>query len=45
MMSLGTITIEDGVMMGPDVGLYTVNHEPKNIRVVKTGEIRIKKNA
>ncbi|KZL38864.1 DapH/DapD/GlmU-related protein [Secundilactobacillus collinoides] len=45
MMSLGTITIEDGVMMGPGVGLFTVNHEPKNIRVVKTGEITLKKNA
>lgn len=45
MMSLGTITIEDGVMMGPGVGLFTVNHEPKNIRVLKTAEITIKKNA
>ncbi|WP_367365760.1 DapH/DapD/GlmU-related protein [Pediococcus parvulus] len=45
MMSVGTITIDDGVMMGPGVGFYTVNHEPKNIRVIKTGEIHIKKNA
>lgn len=44
-MSVGTITIEDGVMMGPEVGLFTVNHEPENIRVIKTGEIHIKKNA
>lgn len=44
-MSLGTITIDDGVMMGPEVALLTVNHQPKNIRVVKTGEIHIKKNA
>ena len=44
-MSIGTITIEDGVMMGPEVGLFTVNHEPNNIRVIKTKEIRIKKNA
>lgn len=44
-MSLGTITIDDGVMMGPEVALLTVNHEPKNIRVVKTGEIHLKKNA
>ncbi len=43
MMSLGSITIEDGVMMGPGVGLFTVNHDPKNIRVVKTGKIQIKK--
>lgn len=45
MMSLGSITIEDGVMMGPGVGLFTVNHDPKNIRIVKTGAIQIKKNA
>ena len=32
-MSLGGIEIEDGVMMGPEVGLFTVNHEPENIRV------------
>ena len=45
MMSLGTITIEDGVMLGPEVGLFTVNHEPKNIRTIMTKEIHIKKNA
>ncbi|MFD0897830.1 DapH/DapD/GlmU-related protein [Loigolactobacillus binensis] len=45
MMSLGGITIDDGVMLGPGVGLFTVNHEPKNIRVVKTSAIHIKKNA
>lgn len=45
MMSLGTIIIEDGVMLGPEVGLFTVNHEPKNIRTVVTKEIHIKKNA
>ena len=44
-MSVGTVTIEDGVMLGPEVGLFTVNHEPKNIRVIQTKEIRIKKNA
>ena len=45
MMSVGTITIEDGVMMGPEVGLFTVNHDPDNIRVIQTREIRICKNA
>lgn len=45
MMSVGTITIEDGVMLGPEVALLTVNHEPMNIRVIMTKEIRIKKNA
>ncbi|MGI6263326.1 MAG: DapH/DapD/GlmU-related protein [Succiniclasticum sp.] len=44
-MSVGTVTIEDGVMMGPGVGLFTVNHEPRNIRTIMTKEIRIKKNA
>ena len=44
-MSVGTVTIEDGVMLGPEVGLFTVNHEPKNIRTIMTKEIRIKKNA
>ena len=44
-MSVGTITIEDGVMLGPEVGLFTANHEPKNIRVIQTKEIHIKKNA
>lgn len=44
MMSVGTITIDDGVMMGPGVGLFTDNHEPNNIRVISTKEIHIKKN-
>lgn len=44
-MSVGTVTIEDGVMIAPEVGLFTVNHEPKNIRVIMTKEIIIKKNA
>ncbi|WP_461243263.1 DapH/DapD/GlmU-related protein [Secundilactobacillus muriivasis] len=45
MMSVGTITIDDGVMMGPGVGLFTDNHEPNHIRVISTKEIHIKKNA
>ena len=44
-MSLGGIEIEDGVMMGPEVSLFTVNHEPENIRVIMTKMIHIKKNA
>lgn len=44
-MSVGTVTIEDGVMMGPEVGLFTVNHEPQDVRRIYTGEITIKKNA
>jgi len=45
MMSVGTIIIDDGVMMGPGVGLFTDNHEPNNIRTISTKEIHIKKNA
>lgn len=45
MMSLGGIEIEDGVMMGPEVGLFSVNHDPDNIRVIMTKKIHIKKNA
>ena len=45
MMSLGSITIDDGVMIGPGTALLTVNHEPKDIRVVMTKPIHIKKNA
>lgn len=44
-MSLGSITIEDGVMMGPEVGLFTVNHDPDNVRIVMTKPIHIKRNA
>jgi acetyltransferase-like isoleucine patch superfamily enzyme len=44
-MSVGTVIIEDGVMMGPGVGLFTVNHEPRNIRTIMTKEIHIRKNA
>ena len=45
MMALGGITIEDGVMIGPEVAMLTVNHEPRNIRVVMAKPIRIKRNA
>ncbi|WP_261810774.1 DapH/DapD/GlmU-related protein [Levilactobacillus humaensis] len=45
LMSVGTITIEDGVMMGPGVGLFTVNHQPKHLHTIMTKEIHIKKNA
>jgi acetyltransferase-like isoleucine patch superfamily enzyme len=45
MMSLGNIFIDDGVMIGPGTSLLTVNHEPKNIRVVMAKPIHIKKNA
>ena len=44
-MSAGSVYIEDGVMLDPQVGIFTVNHEPRNIRVIKTKSIHIKKNA
>ena len=44
-MSIGTIIVEDGVMFGPEVGLFTVNHEPHNIRTIMTKSIHIKRNA
>ena len=44
-MAAGTITIDDVVMMGPEVGFFTVNHEPKNIRTILAKEIHIKRNA
>nr|WP_252898579.1 hypothetical protein [Secundilactobacillus odoratitofui] len=43
MMSVGTITIDDGVMMGPGVGLFTDNHEPKNIRLLSTKQFTLKR--
>jgi len=45
MMSLGGITIDDGVMIGPETGFFTVNHAPENIRVIMAKPIHIKKNA
>lgn len=44
-MSLGGIVIEDGVMMGPEVGLFTVNHDPDNVRIIMTKPIHIKRDA
>lgn len=44
-MSLGGITIEDGAMLGPEVGLFTVNHNPENVRIIYTKPIVIKKGA
>lgn len=45
MMSVGTITVDDGAMIGPECGFFTDNHEPKNIRTIYTKQIHIKKNA
>ncbi|MBO5566787.1 MAG: hypothetical protein J5934_06190 [Succinivibrio sp.] len=44
MMSMGTITIEDGVMIGPNVDLITIDHDLKNLIKIKAKEIHIEKN-
>lgn len=44
MMAMGTITVGDGSMIGPDVGFFTTNHDPTNIWKMSTGEINIGKN-
>lgn len=44
-MSSGGITIEDDVMIGPDVALITANHNLKDIRVLEFKQITIKKGA
>lgn len=45
MMSLGSITIDEGVMIGPGTALLTVNHKPKDIRIIMAQPIHIKRNA
>lgn len=45
MMSIGTVTIDDGVMIGPDVGFFTTNHDPKDIYRMKATQIHVCKNA
>ena len=44
-MSSGGITIEDDVMIGPEVALITANHDFKDIRVLQFKPITIKKGA
>lgn len=41
-MSSGGITIEDGVMLGPDVALLTTNHDLDDIQVLKFKRITLK---
>lgn len=45
MMSLGGVQIDDGAMLGPEVGLFTVNHESDNLRTIMTKLIHIEKGA
>lgn len=44
-MSTGGVTIEDGVMIGPDASILTVNHDFENTWIIKCKPVRIKKKA
>ncbi|MGT2945521.1 DapH/DapD/GlmU-related protein [Streptococcus chenjunshii] len=44
-MSSGGITIEDGVMIGPEAALITANHDFKNLDILQFKPIHIKKGA
>ena len=44
-MSAGGITLEEGVMIGPDVSLLTVNHDKEDLQVIICKSIVIKKGA
>lgn len=44
-MSSGGITIEDDVMIGPEVALITANHDLKDTRILIFKPITIKKGA
>ena len=44
-MAAGSITIEDGVMIGPEAALLTVNHDFDDLMVLKCKPIVIKKKA
>ena len=44
-MSNGGITLEDGVMIGPEAALITANHDFNDIRILQFKKITIKKNA
>lgn len=43
-MSAGGITIEEGSFIGPQASLFTTNHDPDNLWVLKCKGITIKKN-
>ena len=44
-MSAGGITLEDGVMLGPNVSLLTVNHDFEDLQVIICHPITIKRDA
>lgn len=45
MTSCGGITIEDGVMIGPEVAIATINHDLDNLYILLGKPVTIKKNA
>lgn len=45
MTACGGITIEDGVMIGPEVAIATINHDLDNLYVLLGKPVTIKKNA
>ncbi len=44
-VTTGGVTIEDGVMIGPDASILTVNHDFENTWIIKCKPVRIKKKA
>lgn len=44
-MSAGGITLEDGVMLGPNVTLLTVNHDFEDLQIIICKPVVIKKGA
>ena len=44
-MSAVGIILEDGVMIGPHVTLLTVNHDLKDLQIIKCKPVTIKKEA
>lgn len=45
MTACGGITIEDGVMIGPEVAIASINHELDNLFILLGKSVTIKKNA
>ena len=44
-MALGGIIIKDNVMIGPNVTILTVNHDPKKLTLIHTAPVIIKEKA
>lgn len=44
-MAAGGITLEDGVMIGPHATILTVNHDLKDLQILKCKSVTVKKRA